>query len=94
VWITETHLEGKQNNHGRQREEGTWMREERGEGKRRGRIRYGRNRRDAQRIRRINQNMRQWSLGGQGKPLESPRDLGSERLPGLNGDDISQNAQQ
>ena len=25
----------------------------------------------------------------QGEPLESPRDLGCERLPGLNGDDIS-----
>jgi hypothetical protein len=26
--------------------------------------------------------------------VESPRDLGCERLPGLNGDDLSQNAQQ
>jgi hypothetical protein len=31
---------------------------------------------------------------GMGKPLESPRDLGCQRLPGLNGDDLSQNAQQ
>ena len=31
---------------------------------------------------------------GLGEPLESPRDLGCERLPGLNGDDLSQNAQQ
>jgi hypothetical protein len=31
---------------------------------------------------------------GQGKPLESPRDLGYERLPGLNGDDLTRNAQQ
>ena len=29
-----------------------------------------------------------------GEPLESPRDLGCERLPGFNGDDLSQNAQQ
>jgi hypothetical protein len=31
---------------------------------------------------------------GQMVPLENPRDLGCERLPGLDGDDISQNAQQ
>jgi hypothetical protein len=28
------------------------------------------------------------------EPLEKPRDLECERLPGLNGDDISRNAQQ
>jgi hypothetical protein len=32
--------------------------------------------------------------GGQGKPLESLRDLECEGLPGLSGDDISQNNQQ
>jgi len=30
---------------------------------------------------------------GQGLALESPRDLECERLPGLNWDDLSQNAQ-
>jgi hypothetical protein len=30
----------------------------------------------------------------QGESLESPRDLGHERLPGLIGDAVSQNAQQ
>jgi hypothetical protein len=30
----------------------------------------------------------------QKEPLESPRDLESERLPGLKGNDICQNAQQ
>jgi hypothetical protein len=33
-------------------------------------------------------------IRGQSEPLESPRDLGYGRLPGLNGYDISQNAQQ
>jgi hypothetical protein len=28
-----------------------------------------------------------------GEPLESPRDLGGKRLSGLNGGDLSQNAQ-
>jgi hypothetical protein len=32
--------------------------------------------------------------GRQRQPLEIPRDLERERLPGLNGDDFSQNAQQ
>ena len=31
---------------------------------------------------------------GQGEPLESPRDLGKGRLPGLNVGDLSQDAQQ
>jgi hypothetical protein len=33
-------------------------------------------------------------VGHEGGPLESPRNLGCERLPGLNGDDFSRNAQQ
>jgi hypothetical protein len=33
-------------------------------------------------------------FSGQGGPLESPRDLGCKRLPGLNEDNINQNAQQ
>jgi len=28
------------------------------------------------------------------EPLECPRDLGCEKLPGHNGDDLSQNAQE
>lgn len=31
---------------------------------------------------------------GVGEPLQSPRDLGYERLPGLNVGNLSQNAQQ
>jgi hypothetical protein len=30
MWIPETHLEGEQNNHGRQREGENWVGEERG----------------------------------------------------------------
>ena len=30
--------------------------------------------------------------GGSGEPPESPRDLGCERIPGLSGGDLSQNA--
>lgn len=40
----------------------------------------------------MNGNMQLW--GGQWEPLEIPRDLGYKRLPGLNGDDLSYNAQQ
>jgi hypothetical protein len=36
----------------------------------------GRDRRNAQRARRMNQNMQQWGLGGQGEPLECFRDMG------------------
>jgi hypothetical protein len=40
--------------------------------------------------------MGEWGgCGGTGeKPLESSRDFGCERLPGLSEDDLSQNAQQ
>jgi hypothetical protein len=41
VWIPETHLEGEQNNHGRQREGGNLVGMEKGEEKRRSRVRYG-----------------------------------------------------
>lgn len=41
VWISETQLEGEQDNHGRQREEGTLVGEEGREGKGMARIRYG-----------------------------------------------------
>jgi hypothetical protein len=51
-------------------------------------------RRESQRARRMNGNMQQCVVGGLGKPLESHRDLGCERLRGLSGDDLSQNAQQ
>jgi hypothetical protein len=33
------------------------------------------------------------AVGGRGEPLESPRDLKYERLPGVSGIDLSQNAQ-
>jgi hypothetical protein len=45
-------------------------------------------RRKAQRSRRINGNMQQCGVGV-GEPLESLRDLGCERLPGHNGEDLS-----
>jgi hypothetical protein len=47
MWMPETHLEGQQNNHEKQRRGGNWVRGERGEGKRWGRIWQGRDRRDA-----------------------------------------------
>jgi hypothetical protein len=47
-------------------------------------------RRDAQRARRINQHAAV-EVRAHGEPLESPRDLGCERLLGLNGDDLSGN---
>lgn len=46
----------------------------------------------AQRARRMNQKIQ--LLGWGGGALESPRDLGCEIPPGLNGDDLRQNAQQ
>jgi hypothetical protein len=52
-----------------------------------------RNRREAQRVLTMNENMH--PCGDRGRyPLESSRDLGGERLSGLSGDDISQKAQQ
>jgi hypothetical protein len=64
-----------------------WVGERRGSGKG-GRIRYGGDRREAQRSKKMNGNMQ--LLGGEvlEELLESPRDLGCERLPGLNGNDI------
>jgi hypothetical protein len=74
---------GKQNNHRRQREGGTWVGNE-VERKKVSRIRYGRDRSGAQRIRRMNGSL--WlPRVGVGEPLESPRDLGCERPPGLCG---------
>ena len=63
------------------RKEGEEKREREGLGRRErgggmirgGRIRYGGDRREAQRARRMNRNMKQWGLGW-GKPLQSPRD--------------------
>ena len=54
---------------------------------------WGDEKREAQSARRVNgiRELPGWRVG---EPLESPRDLGCERLPGLNGDDLSQNAQQ
>jgi hypothetical protein len=52
-----------------------------------------RDKREAQRATKINRNM-QVLRRGEKKTLESPRDLGCERLTGLNGNDLSQNAQQ
>ena len=55
-------------------------------------IRCREDRRDSQRIRRMNGSL--WlPRVGVGEPLESPRDLGCERLPELGGD-LSRNAQQ
>jgi hypothetical protein len=47
--------------------------DEKGERGKGGRIRDGGDRREAQRARRMNRNMKQWGLGW-GKPLQSPRD--------------------
>jgi hypothetical protein len=58
-----------------------------------GRIRYEGDRGEAQRSWRMNGNIQLYGEGG-GKPLESPRDLGYERLSGLNMGNLSQNAQQ
>jgi hypothetical protein len=69
VWIPKIHLEGEQNNHGRQKEGGNWVEEERGRRKRRTGSGMGRDRKDAQRVRRINLNMQQWGLGGKGNFL-------------------------
>jgi hypothetical protein len=44
-------------------------------------------------VRRMNGNMQLCGVEV-GKPLESPSDLGCERFLGLNGSDLSQNAQQ
>jgi hypothetical protein len=49
----------------------------------------GGDKREAQRGKRVNTNMQQW---GWRDPLESHRDLGCEMLPGLNHNDLSQNA--
>ena len=45
-------------------------------------------RRKAQRANRMNGNMHR-GVGGGEDPLENSRDLGCERLPGLNGDDLT-----
>jgi hypothetical protein len=65
------------------------MGEGRGEERSRGKIRYRKRQEGSQRTRRMNQNIQQWGLGGEGDLLGSPRDLRCEKLPGLNGDDIS-----
>ena len=58
------------------------------EGEYKDRIRYGGRQAEAQRARRMNGNMQLqgWEAG---ECLESPRDLECERLPGLNGSDLS-----
>ena len=57
----------------------------------------GRDRREAKKTRKMVGNVQLPEVGGLvgwcGKPLESPRDLGGGRLPGLNVGDLSQNAQ-
>jgi hypothetical protein len=53
----------------------------------------GGNRREAQRARRMNGNMQPLGMWG-GDHLESPRVLRCERLPGINGGDLSHDAQQ
>ena len=53
-------------------------------------IRYrGGDRKEAQRYRSLNGNFSGCGGWGQSEPLESPRDLGYEKLPGLIGDDLS-----
>jgi hypothetical protein len=54
------------------------------------RIKYGGDRREAQRKNgNLGERMEICGLWGGEDPLESPRDLGCERLPGLNGSDLS-----
>jgi hypothetical protein len=52
---------------------GTWVEKR---GRERGRIRYGGDRIEAQRARRMDGNMHLLGVGGRGEHLESPRDLG------------------
>jgi hypothetical protein len=59
-----------------------------GEGQRGAGSDMRRNKRKAQKAKRMNGNMQLLRLGG-GGALESLRDLGCKRLPGLNGGDIS-----
>jgi hypothetical protein len=40
-----------------------------------------------------NMQLQGWRRGWE-EPIERPRDLGCEKIPSLNGDDLSQNAQQ
>ena len=54
-----------------------------------GMIRYGRERIEAYRARRMNRNMQQSGIGHGGwGPLESPGDLGCERLPEFSSRDV------
>lgn len=60
---------------------------ERGEGRERGnRIKYGGNRRETWKARRMEGNMQHLGMGVGvwGDPLENPRDMGCERLPEFN----------
>jgi hypothetical protein len=85
VWIPETHLEGEQNNHRWQREGGNRVGEGRGKEKRRGRNRYGERQEGCPEDQENESKYVVVGVRGQGQPLESPRDLGCERLSGLNG---------
>ena len=87
IWIPETHLE--QIHCGRQREGRQWVEWECGKGKKWEGSGMGEDRIEALRARRMNQNMQHCGVGA-GEPLESLRDLGCERLPGLKWDDIAQ----
>jgi hypothetical protein len=77
----------------RQREGGTWMRKGRGGGNGGAGSGMKGNRREAQRARRIMEMYSSVGWEGWRKPLESPKQLGCERLPGPNGDDLSSNVQ-
>jgi hypothetical protein len=44
----------------------------------------GQDRREVQRVRKLNRNVQQWGMRNWGQPLESPRCQGSKRLPGPN----------
>ena len=59
VWIPATHLKVQNNNHCKPRAGVTWVAERKTTHKRRG----GGDRRDAQRARRMNQNIQQWDVG-------------------------------
>jgi hypothetical protein len=58
-----------------------------GEGKRGNNIRYGRERKEAKKVKNMNGNNQHQRDGRWGDPLEITRDLGDERLSGLIGDD-------
>ena len=94
MWMSKTHLEGEPTIHGRQRERGKLVGEGRGEGKRKGRIEYGERQEGYPQGQENELTYAAVAVRRQGKSLGSPRDLGCERLPGLNGDDISQISQQ